>query len=66
VQIVEKEILTIVASLLAHCCAIMNNVIVASVIPCCRCSVHRRLSRTVVLNLFAEESQTSDYYKKIL
>jgi len=30
VQIVEKEILTIVASLLAHCCAIMNNVIVAS------------------------------------
>jgi len=30
VQIAEKEILIVVASLVAHCCAIKKNVVVAS------------------------------------
>jgi len=37
VQIAKQEILRVVVSVDVHCCAIMNNIIVASQKRCCRC-----------------------------
>jgi len=43
VQTAEKEILTVVASLVVHCCEERYYCII--LIPCCRCTVHSRVDR---------------------
>jgi len=46
VQIAEQEILIVVASLVAHYCAIKKNVVdncCITVVRCCRCTVYSRV-----------------------